>query len=261
MEDTVTTNLGDTISFDIEGSGPPLIFLAGAGPFREIDPATTQTAQRAADFGLTTVVYDRIGRGKSFGSEPITLDREVAALARLVDFVGGTAAVCGHSSGSAIALCAAVSGVAINRLALWEVPFFGTPEHTRRWADDSISMLETGDNVHAVELFTRDMPEDFRDGLRDSPIWEELITHAQSLRPDAEALAWFDAEPLTQRLGDLTIPIHAMVGGSTFDEMHMAADAIEIAVDSATKEVMPGADHNWEVEPMARTLARWVANG
>lgn len=259
MEHTVTTDLGDTISFDLEGSGPPLIFVAGAGPYRAIDPATTQTANHAAELGLTTVVYDRIGRGQSPGSGAITLDREIAALGALVEFVGGTAALCGHSSGCAIALHAAVGGLHIDRLALWEMPFIGTPEYSTMWARDFIALLETGQNVRAIEHFTKDMPEDFLAGLKSSPMWDVFITNAPSLRPDAEALAWLGSGQLTEQLDGLTIPMLAMVGESTFDEMHMAADALEVAVTGAKKRVMPGADHEWETEPMAIALARWVA--
>ena len=37
----LTTPDGDRIAFDRRGSGPALIFIAGAGIYREIDPWTT----------------------------------------------------------------------------------------------------------------------------------------------------------------------------------------------------------------------------
>lgn len=65
MTTTVTTARGDMIDYDLRGSGPGLVFVAGAGPWRAIDPVTTTTAELAAAHGLATVVYDRLGRGQN----------------------------------------------------------------------------------------------------------------------------------------------------------------------------------------------------
>ena len=48
MSELVTTALGDTVAYDLRGSGPAVVFVAGAGPHRAVDPWTTQTAERAA---------------------------------------------------------------------------------------------------------------------------------------------------------------------------------------------------------------------
>ncbi len=65
MTDFTTTARGDRVAYDRYGSGPGLVFIAGAGPFRAVDPITTETAERAADLGVTAVVFDRLGRGES----------------------------------------------------------------------------------------------------------------------------------------------------------------------------------------------------
>ena len=41
MTEFVTTSNGDRVAYDLYGSGPGLVFVAGAGPFRAIDPDTT----------------------------------------------------------------------------------------------------------------------------------------------------------------------------------------------------------------------------
>jgi hypothetical protein len=38
MTEFTTTTTGDQVAYDRRGAGPALIFVAGAGPFRAIDP-------------------------------------------------------------------------------------------------------------------------------------------------------------------------------------------------------------------------------
>lgn len=37
MSEFVSTSLGDRVAYDLRGSGPGLVFVAGAGPFRAMD--------------------------------------------------------------------------------------------------------------------------------------------------------------------------------------------------------------------------------
>ena len=110
MTEFTTSATGDRVAYDLRGTGPALIFVAGAGPFRAIDPWTTETAERAAQQGITTLVFDRLGRGESPADGRLDLDRELDAIRALLDVVGGSAALCGHSSGCSISLRAAAAG-------------------------------------------------------------------------------------------------------------------------------------------------------
>ncbi len=89
MSEYATTARGDRVAYDRRGSGPALIFVAGAGPFGGNDPVTTETAELVAGHGITTVVYDRLGRGESPAGGRIDLDRELTASTALIDLVGG----------------------------------------------------------------------------------------------------------------------------------------------------------------------------
>jgi hypothetical protein len=80
MTEFTTTATGDRVAYDLRGAGPALIFVAGAGPFRAIDPWTTETAERAAQQGITTLVFDRLGRGESPAEGRLDLDRELDAI-------------------------------------------------------------------------------------------------------------------------------------------------------------------------------------
>jgi hypothetical protein len=85
MTEYLTTYRGDTLGYDCRGEGPGVVFVAGAGPFRAIDPRTTQTAEILAERGFRTVVHDRVGRADSFRVGRVDLDDEVAAVRAMVD--------------------------------------------------------------------------------------------------------------------------------------------------------------------------------
>ena len=246
MSEFVTTRHGDRVAFDRYGQGPALVFVAGAGPFREIDPTTTQTAQRAAELGLTTVVYDRLGRGESRAEGVIDLDRELAALEALIGTVGGRAALCGHSSGSSISLRAAAAGLAVDALALWEAPLGPEGGEAKEWAAEVERRLDAGDHAGAVEHYMKDMPPQFLEWLQNSPLWPQFLANAPGLRADGQSRVWAESAPL------------AMVGEQTFDEMTVAVERILDAVPGAVSKRMPGAEHSWEAEPMAVELAAFV---
>ena len=118
MTEFATTALGDTVAFDRHGEdGPAVVFVAGAGPHRAGDPITPATAALLADRGVTSVVHDRLGRNESPADGVITLERELAAVAAMIEVAGGSAILCGHSSGCAIAVEAARAGLPVTGLA------------------------------------------------------------------------------------------------------------------------------------------------
>ena len=83
--------------------GLPLIVVAGALQGR----ATYRPIAEGLAGYFTVISYDRRGRGDSTDTQPYAVEREIEDLAALIDVVGGSAAVYGHSSGSALALAAA----------------------------------------------------------------------------------------------------------------------------------------------------------
>src|SRR5918995_300159 len=82
------------------------------------------------------VAYDLRGRGESRVDGTITLERELAAVRALIDVAGGSAVLCGHSSGCSISLRAAVDGLRVDGLALWEAPLAPPSSGGREWADE-----------------------------------------------------------------------------------------------------------------------------
>ena len=65
---------------------------------------------------FTVIRYDRRGRGESAGKTPYSVEREIEHLAALIKAAGGSAYVCGFSSGAVLALDAAARGLPISAL-------------------------------------------------------------------------------------------------------------------------------------------------
>ncbi|MGW4928348.1 alpha/beta fold hydrolase [Agromyces sp. NPDC004153] len=258
MSEYVTTTFGDRVAYDRRGSGPALVFVAGAGPYRAIDPWTTETAELMAETGVQTVVYDRLGRGESMAEGRIDLDRDLAALAALIEVVGGSAVLCGHSSGCSISLMAAVRGLPVTGLVLWEPPFGAVDGGAREWADEVERRIDSGDLEGALEHYMKDMPPEWLEGARQSPDYPLYVSQVVSYRADGASLAWVESAPLAELLGDLRMPVEVLLGEETFPELFDAAEAIVAAVPGARWRQVPGADHSWEPGAMARELTEFV---
>ncbi|TYL52938.1 alpha/beta fold hydrolase [Agromyces mariniharenae] len=260
MSEYVTTTSGDRVAYDRRGSGPALVFVAGAGPYRAIDPWTTETAELMAETGVQTVVYDRLGRGESPAEGRIDLDRDLAALEALIEVVGGSAVLCGHSSGCSISLMAAVRGLPVTGLVLWEPPFGAVDGGAREWADEVERRIDSGDLEGALEHYMKDMPPEWLEGARRSPDYPLYVSQVVSYRADGASLAWVESAPLGDLLGDLRMPVEVLLGEETFPELFGAAEAIVAAVPGARWRQVPGADHSWEPGAMARELTEFVTS-
>ena len=251
--------LSDRVAFDRHGAGPALIFVAGAGPWRESDPTTTETAELLAELGTTAVVYDRLGRGDSAAAAVLTLEREMAALAALIDTAapgGGGAVLCGHSSGGSLALHAAASGLPISGLALWETPLAPPDSGARQLSDDLRGLVEVGDLNGALTLYMKDMPPEILEIVRSIPA---MVDQAGSLQPDADSLAWAESASHAELFAGIRVPVVALVGEQSYDDVIVpAAESIVASIPTADWKRIAGAEHQWEPAPMAAELANFV---
>ena len=117
--ETATSTDGTTIAFDRLGDGPSVILVCGASTDRSANARLAALLARH----FTVINYDRRGRGDSGDTPPYAVEREVDDLGAVIAAAGGSAFVYGTSSGAALALEGAASGLAIRKLALWEPPY------------------------------------------------------------------------------------------------------------------------------------------
>ena len=259
MSEFATSADGTRIAYDRFGSGPVLIFVDGAMQFRAFDPQTGELAEKLAEGGLTTVRYDRRGRGESVFEGPSTLDQEVADLAALIETVGGPAALYGSSSGGAIALAAAAAGLPVSRLALWEVPLDAElGDEGAEFLAGFRDQIASGDTEASLLYFMKDMPAEWVEGSRNSPAWEVMKALTPSLVPDSEALAWTQTAPRKELFAPVTVPVLAMLGEQTLPFFRPAAESIVGAVPDGRTTRVAGANHGWELDAMTTTLVDFL---
>lgn len=267
MTRVVTSLAGDAVAYDLHEPAAggetapaalPVVFVAGAGPHRATDPLTSEVAQRAAALGVTTLVFDRLGRGESRAEGVLDLDRELAAVAAVMDAAGGRAVLCGHSSGGTIALRAARAGLPVAGLALWEAPVGYGAARAVAWAEEIARRIDAGDLEGAQEHYMKDMPPEWLAGLKASPAWHSVVAAVVTLRADAQSVAWAESALETGDLARIAVPLLAMHGRVAPPGMADGAAAIAAAVPDGRAVEMPGANHAWEPGPMAAALVAFA---
>src|SRR5262245_22927129 len=126
---SIVSRDGTRLACDRFGDGPPVILVLGAFNARD----TGAPLARALAAAHTVYNYDRRGRGDRGDTPPYAVERELEDRDAIIRAAGGEAAVLGFSSGAALALAGASRGLAITRLALYDLPLFVDPPPG--WAD------------------------------------------------------------------------------------------------------------------------------
>src|SRR5262245_58320654 len=242
----VTSKDGTVIDYDRSGEGPALILVDGAMCSRDFGPMPKLAPLLAPRF--TVYAYDRRGRGRSGDTKPYAPEREVEDIAALVQEAGGRASLVGLSSGGALALQAAASGLAIDKVVAYEPPYIAAagdghgPDHLAHLQ----ALVDEGDRGGAVKYFMRSMvgapaPMVVMMQLM-LPIWRKLKAVAHTLPYDAAVMSGFEVP--AARLSTIRVPTLVMHGGKTDARLARAAEAVAAAVPGAQHRALPGQTHN-----------------
>src|SRR5438105_3950516 len=174
--ETVQSADGTLIAFDRSGAGPALVLVVGAFSDRS---STTSLATRLRST-FTVYEYDRRGRGDSGEAGPYAVEHKVEDLAAVIAAAGGSACAFGHSSGGALVLEAAASGVPLRRLAVYEPPYTEGPSH--EFAARLADLAAAGRKSDAVEAFLALMgtPAGVLKQMKAGPYWERMESFAQT---------------------------------------------------------------------------------
>jgi pimeloyl-ACP methyl ester carboxylesterase len=264
--DQVPSKDGTPIAYDRLGSGPAVILVGGAFVDRsENAPLATELAKR-----FTVYNYDRRGRGDSGDTLPYAVEREIEDLEALISEAGGSAHLYGISSGGALALEAAAAGVAVDKLAVYEVPYNMAddgPQRQREYVEQLGAFLAEGLRGDAAELFMRTAgaSEEMIEGAKNSPMWPGLEAIAHTLAYDAACMG--NGQPPTARLARITRPTLVSTGGGSPDSFvggggdffGKAADAIAASIPQAERQTIEGQTHMVDPKALAPVLERFFA--
>ena len=248
---TVKSKDGTLIAYEKAGSGPPLVLVDGALCSRQFGPMPKLAPLLASRF--TVYWYDRRGRGESGDTRPYAREREIEDVAALIQAAGGSAFVVGLSSGAALALEAAASGLPVTKVAAYEPPYMpGGANHQARLSE----LIEAGRRGDAVKYFMRDMV-----GMPGFVIvlmqlmfwvWPKLKAVAHTLPYDAAVMG--DYQVPAARFAAIRAPALVMHGSKTDPRLMKAARSVAEAVPHAQHRVLEGQTHNVDPRVLAPAL-------
>ncbi|MFF8402015.1 alpha/beta fold hydrolase [Streptomyces sp. NPDC015684] len=258
MDKKTTSRDGTRLAYEVTGRGPTVILVSGA---MSTGGTVAPLAARLAD-RCTAVVYDRRGRGASGDTAPYAVAREVEDLAALVEAVGGEAALFGVSSGGALVLEAAASGLPVRQVAVYETPFAdflpGGAEREAVYKERLNEALAAGRRGDAVELFLRltGLGEEMIRGARQSPMWAGMEAVAPSLAYDDAVMG--DGLLPRARLAAITVPVLSVVGGASPEWMREAGRVLADTVPEGMYRVLEGQTHMVEPDVLGPVLAGFL---
>lgn len=253
---TAISQDGTSIAYDQVGQGPAVIFVTGAFSYRKY-PASVQLADLLAQH-FTVFNYDRRGRGDSGDTKPYAVEREIEDVQALINAAGGSAYVWGLSSGAILALKAAASGLAINKLALQEPPLFVTATDRQPPKDltEHVTGLITSDRRdEAVKYFMTEgmgAPGFVIPLMHLMPgAWAQLKAVAHTLPYDAQLLEVYPAgKPLSgKEWGLVTMPTLVMAGSESPAFLRRDAQALAEALPHARLLIQKGLGHTKQLSP------------
>jgi pimeloyl-ACP methyl ester carboxylesterase len=256
---------GTAIAYQTCGAGPPLILVDGALCYREMGPSRKLAEVLRERF--TVITYDRRGRGESTDTAPFSVEREIEDLASLIAAAGGSAHVCGFSSGAVLALDAAARGLPITALALYEPPFIvddSRPPVPADYVEQLIRLLASERRGDAVRLFMRQvgMPAPLVALMRFMPGWGKLKRVAHTLPYDGEIMGDTQrGRPLpAARWPGTKVKTLVIAGGKSPAFFHMGTRMLADLLPDAEHRVLDGQTHMVKAKALAPVLIDYFAD-
>jgi alpha/beta hydrolase family protein len=257
----VTSKDGTSIAYERTGSGPAVILVGGGAVDR------SENAPLAPELGghFSVYNYDRRGRGDSGDTLPYALQREIEDIDALVAEAGGSGHLYGISSGGALALEAAAAGVAIDKVAVYEVPYNVADDWPQLWGEyveELGELLAAGRRGDAFALFMAlaDTPQEVIASAKSSPMWPGIEAIAHTLAYDAACLG--NGQPPTARLARIAQPtlvatgIAGRVAGAArwVRALDPASDAIAASIPHSERRTIEGQGHVIDPKALAAVL-------
>ena len=236
---TITGSTGNTLSYSVDGSGPPLVLVHGAFS----DHATNWTFV-APLFQQRFTVYSmaRRGRGATAATVNHTLEQESQDVADVVRSIGAPVHLLGHSYGAHCALLAAVQEPErVARLVLYE------PAWPHKITPDALAALETLAAAGAWDQFafaffanSLHVPIEELEAVRASELWSPIIADAPATLGDLRALGAYRFD--LRRFARLEIPVLLQIGSESPRDLYVT-DALAAILRDVRVETLAGQAH------------------
>lgn len=248
MEKVVSKD-GTELAYDVYGSGPGLVLVAGG--FTERSRYVADAEALSSTF--TVVNYDRRGRGDSGDTLPYAVEREWEDLEAVRSATGARFA-CAYSSGSMVLFQA---GLPFEKQAVMEPPFRveGAPQAPERYIERLQEFVDAGNPGGAAELFMVEavgQPREVVDQIRQTPMWAGMEAIAHTLVYDGLQLG--DSAVPTELLSSIDVPTLALYSNTSPEWLKDSVKQTAAALPNARAEGHDGTFHTLPPETMARAL-------
>lgn len=263
----VTSQDGVTIGYDVTGSGPALILVAGATQYRAVDQTITPALIKLLAPSFTVINYDRRGRGESTDKWPYAVAREVEDIAALIEAAGGEAFVFGMSSGAVLALeAAAAMPRKVKGLVLYEPPIdTGRSSETYRYEHMQMAVQAAqgrGAEMMGDFLLGIGMPREALEGFKQSPGWPAFASVGLTIEHDYRILADAragDAPP--ERWQNAIMPVLVLNGDKSFPFMAAGADWVASTLHNVERVTLADQSHEYDPNVLAPVLKVFFERG
>jgi pimeloyl-ACP methyl ester carboxylesterase len=257
---TITSSTGATVSYSVEGSGPPLVLVHGA--FSDHETNWTFVAPLFQQ-RFTVYAIARRGRGATDATEHHTLEDEAQDVVDVVRTIGAPVLLLGHSYGAHCALLAAAQlSDRVEKLVLYEPA----------WPDilkpDALAALETLAAASAWDQFafaffanTLHVPTDELDAVRASELWLPIVADAPPSLRDLRALRAYRFNP--RRFAEFGIPVLLQVGSESPRDLYVT-DALAAILPDVRVDTLAGQAHEGMTtapELYAQATMRYLLSG
>jgi pimeloyl-ACP methyl ester carboxylesterase len=195
---------GITVSFEKDGSGPPLVLVHGGFSDHHTNWEFVKPILRDR---LTVYSIARRGRGETDATKGHRLEDEVSDLIRLIRTVREPVFLLGHSYGAHCSLAAALEAPdRIRKLALYEPAWPSIMSKLGLVRLEELAAAQAWDEF-AMTFFrdTLHVPVEDLDGLRATELWPPIIADARASLEDLRAMSKYEFN--AERYRQLRIPV------------------------------------------------------
>lgn len=240
--DKIPSKDGTSLAYRYAGAGSPLLLVHGTGG----SSARWVPLFPSLEKHFSVYALDRRGRGDSGDAPAYALEREFEDLASVVDSIGGSVDLLGHSFGGLCALEAALLTPRIRRLILYEapVPVAAAPDYPDELIDRLDALLSAGDREGVLITFMREivhMPSRELELSRSSPSWPARVAAAHTL--PRELRAQKNYRFFAERFKSLRSPTLLLLGGESPVFFKSSARLLNTTLPDCRTVILPVQGH------------------
>jgi len=238
----ISSKDGTPIACRHSGAGTPLLLVHGTTG----DHLTWAPVLAALERHFSVWVIDRRGRGDSGdAAEDYTFERECEDIVAVIDAIGGSVHVIGHSFGGLCALEAALLTPNIGRLTLYEPPLSLVGSGWSAELDAHMeALLDAGNREEALLLFlcniVKTPPREIA-AMQAGPNWQRRVAAAHTIHRELQSIDRYVFDPL--RFRAVLTPTLLLLGSESHPRRHTIAKTLNQTLPNSRIAILQGQQH------------------